>query len=74
MGGPLPELALIAMGYVGGFVVACAVVAVPIATSGPDARASSGMYAFGDAVVTRRSSGSLRCSSTGYSRRERKGV
>jgi hypothetical protein len=65
----LLKLALIAMGY-----VAACVVAVRIAISGPDAPASSGMYAFGDAVVTRRSSGSLRCSSTGYSRRERKGV
>jgi hypothetical protein len=40
------------MGCVAAFLIACAVVAVRIATtSGPDAQASSGMYAFGDAVL-----------------------
>ena len=45
------KLALVAAGYLAAFIVACAAVAVRIATSGPDANASSGMYAFGDAVV-----------------------
>ena len=39
-------------GYIVAFLVASAAVAVRLAsTSGPDAQASSGMYAFGDAVL-----------------------
>ena len=46
------KVSLIACGYVGAFLLASAVVAVRVAaTSGPVAQASSGMYAFGDAVV-----------------------
>jgi hypothetical protein len=43
---------VVAAGYIAAFLIASAVVAVRIAsTSGPDAQASSGMYAFGDAVL-----------------------
>jgi hypothetical protein len=46
------RLALVAAGYVGAFLVASAVVAIRVAnTSGPEAQASSGMYAFGDAFL-----------------------
>jgi len=49
---PVFKLGLVAAGYVAAFLVASAVVAVRIAnTSGPDAQASSGMYAFGDAYL-----------------------
>jgi hypothetical protein len=42
----------VAAGYVGAFLIASAAVAIRVAsTSGPDAQASSGMYAFGDAYV-----------------------
>ena len=43
---------MVAGGYVAAFAVASAAVAVRIAsTSGPDAQASSGMYAAGDALL-----------------------
>lgn len=43
---------MVAGGYVAAFAIASAVVAVRIAnTSGPDAQASSGMYAAGDALL-----------------------
>ena len=46
------KLAIVAAGYVFAFVVASVVVAIRVgATSGPVAQASSGMYAFGDAVL-----------------------
>jgi hypothetical protein len=46
------KIALVAIGYLLAFLIACAVVAVRIAsTSGPDAQASSGMYAFVDALL-----------------------
>ena len=49
---PLVKAAVVAGGYVAAFAIASAVVAVRIATtSGPDAQASSGMYAFGDALL-----------------------
>jgi hypothetical protein len=39
-------------GYVAAFLMASAAVAIRVAsTSGPDAQASSGMYAFGDALL-----------------------
>src|SRR5882672_9952479 len=42
----------VAGGYIAAFLVASAAVAVRLAsTSGPDAQASSGMYAFGDALL-----------------------
>ncbi len=49
---PLLKVALVAGGYAAAFLIASAVVAIRVAsTSGPDAQASSGMYAFGDAVL-----------------------
>jgi len=49
---PLRRIALVAVGYVGAFLIASVVVAIRVATtSGPDAQASSGMYAFGDAYL-----------------------
>jgi len=43
---------IVTAGYVLAFLVASAVVAIRVAsTSGPEAQASSGMYAFGDSVV-----------------------
>lgn len=43
---------LIAAGYIGAFLIAAAVVAIRVATtSGPEAQASSGMYAFGDLAL-----------------------
>lgn len=49
---PSHKIALIAAGYVAAFLIASAAVAIRVAhTSGPDAQASSGMYAFGDTVV-----------------------
>jgi len=46
------KLAIVAAGYLVAFVVASVVVAIRLsATSGPAAQASSGMYAFGDAVL-----------------------
>ena len=43
--------ALVAGGYIAAFLMASAAVAIRVATSGPDAQASSGMYAFGDALL-----------------------
>ena len=49
---PLLKIGLIALGYIASVLLAGAVVAIRIAaTSGPDAQASSGMYAFGDALL-----------------------
>jgi hypothetical protein len=49
---PLVKVAVVAGGYIAAFAVASGVVAVRIAnTSGPDAQASSGMYAAGDAML-----------------------
>jgi len=46
------KIVAVAGGYVAAFLVASGVVAVRVAyTSGPDAQASSGVYAFGDAVL-----------------------
>lgn len=46
------KLGVIAGGYVAAFLIASAAVAIRLAnTSGPDAQASSGMYAFGDALL-----------------------
>jgi hypothetical protein len=46
------KLGIVAAGYLASFVIAAAVVAVRVAlTSGPDAQASSGMHAFGDAFL-----------------------
>jgi len=46
------KIALVAIGYVLAFLIAGGVVAIRVAsTSGPDAQASSGMYAFGDALL-----------------------
>lgn len=46
------KVAGVAGGYIAAFLVAAAAVAIRVAsTSGPDAQASSGMYAFGDAVL-----------------------
>jgi hypothetical protein len=49
---PLFKVALVAGGYVGALLLASLAVAIRVATtSGRDAQASSGMHAFGDAVV-----------------------
>src|SRR5262249_19513570 len=49
---PFLKVAVVALGYVAAFLVAAAAVAVRVATtSGPDAQASSGMYALGDAFL-----------------------
>jgi len=49
---PMLQVGLVALGYVAAFVIASVVTAIRIAlTSGPDAQASSGMYAFGDAFL-----------------------
>ena len=49
---PIVKVGLIVAGYVVAWVVAFAVVAIHVAaTSGPDALASSGMFAFGDSVL-----------------------
>ena len=46
------KVTLVAGGYVAAFLAASAAVAIRMAaTSGPDAQAASGMYAFGDSVV-----------------------
>jgi hypothetical protein len=46
------KVTAVAGGYVAAFLVASAAVAIRMAsTSGPDAQAASGMYAFGDSVV-----------------------
>jgi hypothetical protein len=49
---PALKVGLVSAGYVGAFLVASMVVAIRVAnTSGPEAQASSGMYAFGDSVL-----------------------
>ena len=49
---PALKAGLVAAGYLGAFFIASAAVALRVAsTSGPVAQASSGMYAFGDAVL-----------------------
>jgi hypothetical protein len=49
---PLAKVSLVAGGYVGALLVALAVVAFRVVTtSGPEAQASSGMYAFGDFLL-----------------------
>jgi hypothetical protein len=49
---PSSKVVVVAGGYMAAFLLASAVVAVRVAgTSGPDAQASSGMYAFGDALL-----------------------
>jgi len=49
---PFPRVAVLAGGYIVAFLMASAAVAIRVAnTSGPDAQASSGMYAFGDALL-----------------------
>jgi hypothetical protein len=49
---PAVKIGLVAAGYLGAFLIAAAAVAIRVAsTSGPEAQASSGMYAFGDAVL-----------------------
>jgi hypothetical protein len=49
---PFLKGAVVAGGYIAAFLMASATVAIRIAsTSGPDAQASSGMYAFGDAML-----------------------
>jgi hypothetical protein len=46
------KVGVVAVGYLAAFLVACAAVAVRLAsTSGPDAQAASGMYAAGDAFL-----------------------
>jgi hypothetical protein len=49
---PLLKIAVVAGGYIAAFLMASAAVAIRVAnTSGPDAQASSGMYAAGDAFL-----------------------
>jgi hypothetical protein len=49
---PLLKVAVVAGGYIAAFLIASAAMAIRIAsTSGPDAQASSGMYAAGDAFL-----------------------
>jgi hypothetical protein len=49
---PFLKVAVVVGGYIVAFLVASAVVAIRAAnTSGPDTQASSGMYAFGDALL-----------------------
>ena len=49
---PIYKLGLVMLGYLAAFVIASVVTAIRIAlTSGPEAQASSGMYAFGDAFL-----------------------
>lgn len=49
---PALKIGIIVAGYVAAIVIAVAAVAIHVAsTSGPAAQASSGMYAFGDAVL-----------------------
>jgi len=46
------KVGMVAVGYIAAFLVASAAVAIRLAnTSGPDAQAASGMYAFGDVVL-----------------------
>ena len=49
---PFLKVAVVAGGYIAAFLMASAAVAIRLAsTSGPDAQASSGMYAAGDAML-----------------------
>jgi hypothetical protein len=49
---PFLKVGVVAVGYIAAFLVASAAVGIRLAnTSGPDAQASSGMYAFGDALL-----------------------
>lgn len=49
---PVAKVGVVAAGYIAAILLASGVVAVRIAaTSGPEAQASSGMHAFGDALV-----------------------
>lgn len=49
---PIVKISVVAAGYVTAIVLASLAVAVHVAfTSGPDAQAASGMYAFGDSVL-----------------------
>jgi hypothetical protein len=49
---PILKVAVVAVGYFAAFLVASAAVGIRLAnTSGPDGQASSGMYAFGDALL-----------------------
>lgn len=49
---PSLKVAVLAGGYTAAFLIASSAVLIHIAnTSGPDAQASSGMYAFGDALL-----------------------
>ena len=49
---PARRILFVVAGYVGAFLAASAAVAIRVAnTSGPDAQASSGMYAFGDSYL-----------------------
>jgi hypothetical protein len=49
---PFLKVGVVAVGYIAAVLVASAAVGVRLATtSGPDAQASSGMYAFGDALL-----------------------
>ncbi|MEZ0367979.1 MAG: hypothetical protein ACAI44_02705 [Candidatus Sericytochromatia bacterium] len=49
---PFQKVAVVAAGYLVAVLLACAAVAIRMAmTSGPDAQASSGMYAFGDLLL-----------------------
>ena len=49
---PFLKVAVVAGGYIAALLVASATVAIRVATtSGPDAQASSGMYALGDALL-----------------------
>jgi len=46
------KVGVVAIGYIVAILIAAAAVAIRVAnTSGPDAQASSGMYAFGDALL-----------------------
>jgi hypothetical protein len=49
---PFTKVAVVTGGYIAAVLLAAAAVAIRLAsTSGPDAQASSGMYAFGDALL-----------------------
>ena len=49
---PAHRIGLVAAGYVGALLMASAAIAIRVAsTNGPNAQASSGMYAFGDALL-----------------------
>lgn len=49
---PFLKVAVVAAGYMAAFLIASAAVAIRVTnTSGPEAQASSGMYAFGDSAL-----------------------